>query len=140
MISEKDVVRIKLPFPHINAGLAVRSHMYVCIKKGESKELVASQTYKTEHLKSDVPPFKYVIEESDINRNPFKWKSIIDCDKKFIIENAQIPNHLLTTSRPDICDDLYNDILGEIGQGNVNLHTIPVKSLTNINPAIKPIP
>ena len=32
MIDKKDVIRLKIPFPNIDSGLALKSHMYICKK------------------------------------------------------------------------------------------------------------
>ena len=30
LINTKDVIRMKIPYPSIGSGLAVKSHMYIC--------------------------------------------------------------------------------------------------------------
>jgi len=114
LIEQKDVVRMRIPFPDINSSLAVYSHMYICIKEGLEKEFIKCQTYKPLKHLSGEPPYVFIIESADINRNPFNHTSIIDCDKKFRVNNVVISRELLTTNRKDICVELFTDIMQKI--------------------------
>lgn len=114
MIKEKDVIRMKLPFPSIKSGLASQAHMYIC-NKGTAPDygFVKCQTLKPYMLgRSDIAHF--IDERPDIQRNPFRQTSRIDCDKLFATSSVQYDERLKTTSRPDICQELYDDVMREL--------------------------
>ncbi|MGJ9460272.1 hypothetical protein [Oceanobacillus sp. CF4.6] len=115
MIDQKDVVRMRVPFPNLDSKLAVQAHMYVCVDSGTQKEFVKCQTFKPTHLIRSKPPYRCIVETPDIKRNPFQGKTTIDCDKSFYIENVVIDRSLLTTKRKDICEDLFTSITSVIG-------------------------
>lgn len=134
MINVPEVVRMKIPFPDISSSLAAKPHMYVCMRAGSDKAFVKCQTLKPYHLQKHVPPFEYIEEQNDINRNPFQRTSIIDCDKKFLVNGLRFNRRLITTSRPDICQELYDNIQNKI-DGNVNLkeEVLNTEDLKSIN-------
>ena len=139
MINAKDVIRMKIPYPSINSRLAVAAHMYICKEnKNHRYEYIKCQTLKPSMLLGNQMRH-YCDENADISRNPFQRATRIDCDKLFITENVEYADGLKTTSRPDICDELYNDILDELhkdGYSNIN---IDENTLKNLNPLITPI-
>lgn len=59
--------------------------------------------------------FQHFVDESpDINRNPFRNPTRIDCDKIFTTESSSYDEALKTELRPDVCDELFNSILDEL--------------------------
>lgn len=108
LIREKDVIRMKVPFPTISAGLAVQAHMYICgHDSAPDYGFMKCQTLKPQMLGS--AKFRHYIDEpADISRNPFSRTSRIDCDKFFVTESVRYGDGLKTTSRPDVCQDLYD--------------------------------
>lgn len=124
---------MRVPFPNVNSGLATSAHMYICLEAGNEKQLAKCQTYKPHHLLSDQEPFNYIIENPDISRNPFQLKSIIDCDKKFGINNVTIPVSLRTTVRNDICDQLYKELVDKFGNNGSPLHRIATPDILVLN-------
>lgn len=105
--------------------------MYVCLVEGKNKELLKCQTSKPMHLLKNKPPFKYVEEKPNLVRNPFKNKTIIDCDKSFGINNVSISTDLLTAARRNICEDLFSSINAEITHDKfVKIHLNPSDLLT----------
>lgn len=136
MINVSEVVTVRVPFPNISSSLAVRSHMYICIKQGSTKEFLKCQTYKPTHEIAEFPPYKNVIEEADISRNPFQSKTTIDCDKSFIVENVTFDQRLLTTSRPDVCPELYGIITNETDHENFTQVSINPVDLQQLNSLI----
>lgn len=112
MIKERDVTTLKMPFPDISSGLALSAHMYICYESGESKKMFKVQSLKPRHL-MNMPANNCIIEEKDIQRNPFNKKSIIDLDKYFLLERVRIKEWVLAKTRRDICSDLYNKIREE---------------------------
>ena len=99
---------------NINAGLALQAHMYICGKE-EMPEygFIKCQTLKPQMLGSRVIRH-YVDEPADLNRNPFSRTSRIDCDKFFVTTSVGYDEKLKTTSRPDVCDELYDNVKNEL--------------------------
>ena len=114
LIKEKDVIRMKVPFPNINAGLALQAHMYI-FGQEEMPEygFITCQPLKPQMLGSRVIRH-YVDEPADLNRNPFSRTSRIDCDKFFVTTSVGYDEELKTTSRPDVCDELYDNVKNEL--------------------------
>lgn len=114
MIKEKDVIRMKVPFPSISAGLALQAHMYICGKDtAPDYGFIKCQTLKPQMLGSNVIAH-FVDEPANITRNPFGRTSRIDCDKFFVTSSVRYDDGLKTTSRPDVCQELYDDVRCEL--------------------------
>ena len=123
MISKKDVVTLRMPFPNIQASLAVQSHMYICLENiNNQKKFIKCQTAKAKLINK---VNTYIIEESDSTRNPFLKETLLDLDKKFFLLGVKIPLLLRTSIRTNISDILYNEILKKINVsiGKVNIDT-----------------
>lgn len=133
MIKEQDVIRMKIPFPNVASGLAVRSHMYVCMEEGTRKSFAKCQTLKPYHLLSHREPSQYVIEEADLKRNPFIFKTIVDCDKFFGIDNLIVDSVLLTHRRKDVCDDLFRKIIRVSSHPRLARHSFDESDLISLN-------
>lgn len=114
MINEKDVIRMRIPFPSVDQTLAVRSHMYICRSSAHPKYgFVKCQTLKPYMLSSS--SFRhYVDEEADITRNPFSHATRIDCDKLFTTSSVQYDDSMKTPIRPNVCQELYDRIRIEL--------------------------
>lgn len=136
MTKIKDVVTMKVPFPNIKSNLASKSHMYICIKDGNDKQFLSCQTKKPSNVLEDNPPYVYIEESSDINRNPFKWPTLIGCDYAFGIKNVRINSSLLAKRRRDICRDLYDDIKGTIKHSSFYIEKIDEDRLLKVNSLI----
>ena len=108
MINKKDVIRMRIPFPNIQAQLAIQSHMYICMQDLIPEYgFVKCQTLKPYMLNN--PVFvHYVDEPADANRNPFVRTTRIDCDKLFKTVSLDFDSEMKTMIRPDICQDLYD--------------------------------
>lgn len=133
MIREKDVVELFVPFPNIEANLAVNSHMYICHKSEEGETyLIKCQTFKNYMLTKPIAVHK-VIEPSDIRRNPFLRTSLIDCDKLFYIIGVYIPEKRLTKRRRDVCTQLFNNVETELLSDNYITITIDSRELIDLN-------
>ena len=105
---------MKVPFPNINAGLALQAHMYICGKEEKPEYgFIKCQTLKPQMLGSRVVRH-YVDEPADLNRNPFSRTSRIDCDKFFVTTSVEYDEKLKTTSRPDVSDELYESVKREL--------------------------
>ena len=77
---------------------------------------------------SNNPPFAYIYEDPDLNRNPFRAKTLIDCDKKFFADQIEMDLAMCTTSRNNVCNDLFLDILNTL-ESNLNLYDEHLNSL-----------
>ena len=126
---------MKVPFPSVSSDLAVSAHMYICVYVNNFHyEFVKCQTLKPYMLINDVIKH-YCDEASDINRNPFKHATRIDCDKVFISEEVSYDEKLLTTSRLDICEELFLSIKKELeadGFVSIAIDEINLVALNNL--------
>ena len=139
MINEKDVVRMKIPYPSVSDKLALSSHMYICKTVNNTlREFVKCQTLKPYMLINETMKH-YCDEQPDITRNPFKRTTRIDCDKLFNTNTVKYDLGLRTDSRKDICQSLYNEVVKELesdGYKNININETELKTL---NPLITSI-
>lgn len=133
MINRKDVVRIRLPFPDISSDLAINPHMYICHHVEDTTvRFVKCQTLKPYMLSSAV--MKHYWDESpDINRNPFKRLTRIDCDKEFFTTAVKYGDELKTTVRPDVCDDVMRHVDSELLCDGYYSNHINEKELLSLN-------
>lgn len=101
---------MKVPYPNISSKLAVSAHMFICRKNdGTNYEYIKCQTLKPYMLINN-PIRNFYDEEPNKDRNPFKRKTRIDCDKIFSTFTVSYDDLLKTKVRSDICDDLFNDL------------------------------
>lgn len=133
MINTKDVIRMKMPYPSVSDKLAVSSHMYICKKAdGLNYEYVKCQTLKPYMLAN--PIFKhYVDEDADISRNPFQRRTRIDCDKTFSTSKVQYDDGLKTITRPDVCQELYDNVIQELKADGYDKIAVNENELITIN-------
>ena len=114
MINQKDVIRLKVPYPSISDKLALENHMYICATVSENHyEYVKCQTLKPYMLCNPIM-HHYCDEHADIRRNPFSHDTRIDCDKIFSSDNLAYQDGLKTYRRPDVCSDLFESIQYEL--------------------------
>jgi len=139
LIEEKDVVTMRIPYPSIDSGLAVSTHMYICTKNSVEKKFVKCQTLKPYHLLKNSEPIRRITEEANIQRNPFKRKTLIDCDKTFVVNGVSIHLDLLTTSRRDVNRDLFSQIKRALSHDGLNTHQLEKDLLLKLNYKMKSI-
>jgi hypothetical protein len=90
--------------------------MYIChANLNCAKELIKCQTYKICNIVGSNAMKHFVKEKADISRNPFRVETLIDCDKLFKTD-VMIPSELLTTSRRDVCEELFAEVVAELRQ------------------------
>jgi hypothetical protein len=133
LIKKMDVVTMRIPFPSISSELAVMAHMYVCLEEGANKEFVKCQTFKPMHMVTNKPPYKFIQENPDINRNPFQRKTTIDCDKGFLVNKVEVSTDLLTKARRNVCSELFTKLTNEIKHANYKKESINTTELTRLN-------
>lgn len=136
MIKEKDVIRMKVPFPNISDKLAVQAHMYICGNDSSPNYgFIKCQTLKPWMLDNSTM-VHYVDEPADITRNPFSHTSRIDCDKFFITTSVTYHDGLKTPSRPDVCQELYDTVKSELIADGYNTIAVNESELVSINSLI----
>lgn len=139
LINKQDVIRIKMPFPDISSDLATKSHMYICHNvNNNTVKFVKCQTLKPYMLTNSIMKH-YWDEFPNINRNPFKHKTRIDCDKEFITYNIEYDDKLKTTIRPNVCLDTMQHIDKELLFDGYISNNINEDDLISLNPLVKKI-
>lgn len=139
LIREKDVIRMKVPFPNLSADLALQAHMYICGQDTfPDYGFIKCQTLKPKMLGSSILTH-YIDEPSDISRNPFKHTSRIDCDKFFVTASVHYDDKLKTDNRPDVCADLYNLVKSELEADGYHTIALNEDELVLLNYLIKKI-
>ena len=124
---------MKVPFPSISDRLAAQAHMYICGKDiNPEYGFIKCQTLKPYMLKCSVIAH-YVDEIADPSRNPFGRPSRIDCDKFFVTSSVRYDDRLKTTSRPDVCQALYDDVQRELTSDGYTIVPINETELVSIN-------
>lgn len=135
MIKAKDVIRMRIPYPGISDKLAVSSHMYICKADSPEYEYIKCQTLKPYMMTGKI--FRhYVDEAADRLRNPFQRMTRIDCDKTFITTGVQYDDGLKTTVRPDVCQELYDDVIAELEADGYDRIVLNADELIRINTRI----
>lgn len=137
MINERNVIRMRVPYPSISSDLAVQAHMYICRTSAHPKyAFVKCQTLKPYMLVNN--PIKHFIDEKpDSTRNPFSRTTRIDCDKLFSTEKVNYSDALLTSSRCDICQELHDNIVTELeADGWADVPIDNETELIKLNPLI----
>ncbi len=137
MINERNVIRMKFPYPSISSELAVQAHMYICRSSEQTHfSFVKCQTLKPYMLIHN-PMRHFVDEPADVTRNPFRRTNRIDCDKLFTTTAVSYDDAMLTTRRRDVCQELFDAVIAELeqdGWDDVNLGDEQV--LAQLNPLI----
>ena len=126
---------MKLPYPNINSKLATNSHMYICRSVNNNKhKFLKCQTLKPYMLKAESNPIiSYLDESPDPNRNPFKKKTRIDCDKIFNSINVTYDIKLLAKSRRDVSDEVFSVLLNKLNNKAPKDIALNEQDLVNLN-------
>lgn len=135
MIRARDVIRMKIPFPWMASGLALKAHMYICKEAICSDyEFIKCQTLKPSMIGNVSSPIKhYVDEKPDINRNPFVNPTRIDCDKTFSSSGAYYNDSMKTTSRSDVCTELFSKVIHELELDGYTKNEMDIAQLKSLN-------
>ncbi len=137
MISKRDVIRMKVPYPTISDKLALSTHMYICREAKKPKyEFVKCQTLKPYMLYNNVMTH-YWDEKPDIARNPFKHDTRIDCDKTFRTYHVVYGDALKTTNRPDVSEEVMNSVDRELEEDGYEVIDVQENDLKSINSRIR---
>ena len=139
MINTKDVIRMKVPYPNVSSELAATTHMYICKENTNFHyEFIKCQTLKPYMLINN-PMQHYCDENVDITRNPFQRATRIDCDKIFVTATVKYDDMLKTTTRPDVSEELFTDVLLELNTDGYMTISLNENELKNLNPLITDI-
>ena len=140
MISRKDVIRMRIAYPNMQSKLAKVGHMYICYDESyPAYSFVKCQTYTIKNIDKKVVKH-YVYEQPDIKRNPFKWETLIDCDKLFCSSSSNYDEKLRTDSRPDVAEAVMQNISEELTTDGCQVITLDEKRLVLLNKFITCIP
>ncbi len=138
MIKEQDVIRTKAPFPNISSKLAMNAHMYICGKDTAPHHgFIKCQTLKPYMLNKIIT--HYVDEAANAMRNPFSRTSRIDCDKLFVSYSVHYDDRLKTTTRPDICRELYGKVKQTLTSHDYKTIAMDEEKLVELNALISKI-
>ncbi|MEB5877626.1 hypothetical protein [Enterococcus hirae] len=141
MTTEGDVLKLKVPYPHIESGLVQKRHMYVFAERREmGKGLFVCTSKKPKHIRKGVPPLNRfeILPDEEIPRikSPFRMPTLVDCDRLFFLNGISVPLTLLTNPRC-ICREYLENIL-QIRKNNKECEIIPleVNSMISLNPSL----
>lgn len=130
---------MRVPFPSISSELAVMAHMYVCLEEGNNKEFIKCQTFKPMHKIAHKPPFHFIEETPNPERNPFQRKTTIDCDKSFCVTNVEVSTDLLTKTRRNVCPELFTEITNKINHLAFQKENLNTDELVRLNNKISAV-
>ena len=119
MISEKDVIKVLMPFPDINSDLALIKHYYIWHSNVQNnKVLFKCQTHKATMIAKCGGNKKfrenyYLIRVG--NQVPFIRNTVVDKKQIFALNDTMIPKKYLSPEKPsNIPEQIYGDIVKEI--------------------------
>lgn len=136
MISVRDVVEMYIPFPGIDADLAVKKHMYICVEKANSKDFAKCQTFKPiKHLTKNGSRGYFLIETADPARNPFTRTTAIEYGKIFCVSDCLIERNNVRC----ICVSLLNALKKKIKAIGARRVELDSDNLAMLNSFIKKI-
>lgn len=92
MISEKDVIKIRIPYPNITDNLAKHAHMYAV--ETDRLSLFSIQTAKPFLVEQSILENYITLDCGD--GSPVRHKSYLAMDIRFILENVLVPDELKT--------------------------------------------
>ena len=75
----------------------------------------------------------FLDEQPDIQRNPFKNSTRIDCDKDFYTLNLCYPKRLCTTIRPDVCEDVIQKVDVALTSDGYDSHSLNEQEMLQLN-------
>lgn len=82
----------------------------------------------------------YVDEAADAARNPFAHTTRIDCDKLFTTSSIQYDDSMKTTTRTDVCQELYDLVKKELAADGYQTFSLNEDEMVSINPPMRKIP
>lgn len=131
MINAKDVITLKIPYPSIDSDLAIQSHMYICKDYNNHEyQFFKCQSWKPYMINNpDFQNFIHVLPDN--NKNPFRRKTSICCDKLFRTINVSYQD-ILKCNR-NVCDELFLEINNMLNDCNYKIIDLDENNLINLN-------
>lgn len=138
MVKKKDIIIMRIPFPKIDSQLTRIGHMYVCLENKYPKKFLKCQTERPHLVRPNSPPYQYIKAMPDIQHNPFRDPTLIDCDKSFIIDHdIVISEKLLTTKRRDVSDELFTKLEAKVKHNDFKEIILDSELIVQLNDKIK---
>ncbi len=102
------------------------------IVKDNQYDFFKVQSFKPTHVQAGYID-NMLIEEANINRNPFDHTSVVDLDKIFSIRDVELSETMLTEIRRDISRQFADEINDQL---HTNVTTFPFRAddFVSINP------
>lgn len=117
----------------------MNAHMYICGKDtAPHYGFIKCQTLKPYMLNKRII-IHYVDEAANAMRNPFSRTSRIDCDKLFVSYSVHYDDRLKTTTRPDICRELYHKVKQTLTSHDYKTIAMDEEKLVELNALISKI-
>ncbi|WP_074566299.1 hypothetical protein [Streptococcus equinus] len=139
MISERDVIKVFMPFPNEDSGLAVKKHYYICDKiESNDKYLFKCQTKKANLIikNGGIKKFMnnyYIIRPSSFV--PFKRETAVDKQKVFKLQDTTVPKSYLSPEKPsEIPISTYKEIITAIRNRGFRYVEIDKPKFVSLNP------
>lgn len=120
MISERDVIKVYMPFPNDISGLALLKHYYICNQNiNNDKVLFKCQTQKPNMItKYGIEGFRekfYPIRSNSLV--PFRQDTVVDKEQVFNLQNTTVPRIYLSQEKPsNIPNSIYENVVKEISR------------------------
>ena len=118
MISERDVIKVCMPYPKISSVLALEEHYYICCSNVQNNKILFKCQSKTAALISRIGVKKYNQDFCTIRNStlvPFTNDTAVDKNKIFDIQNTLIPLCYLSSPQvKSIPISIYNPIYNQI--------------------------
>lgn len=136
MISERDVIKVYLPFPNVDAQLAKQKHYYICnLNNLRKKHLFKCQRFKPSMLSRGIKDFGdsyYRVNASPAQ--PFKQDTVIDKKKVFQLLDTIIPLEFLNPETPKKLPEVtYNSLTTAIQSSSPQIVSIDKKIFIELN-------
>jgi len=138
MIKKKDVLTMRIPFPDVDSKLARIGHMYICLDNKNPKEFLKCQTERPYLARPNSPPYQYIKTMPDIQHNPFRVPTFVDCDKSFIMDHdIVISEKLLATRRRDVSKELFKELKEKIKHQDFKKIELDASTVAQLNDKIE---
>lgn len=127
MISERDVIKVCMPFPNDTSGLALLKHYYICNQNNNNNKLLFKcQTQKpnmiTKYGRDGFREKFYPIRSNSLV--PFRQDTVVDKEQVFNLQNTTVPLIYLSQEKPsNIPISIYGNVVREIsGPRSININ------------------
>lgn len=133
MLNNKQVITLLSPWPNSSSPLTKIRHMYICKESHDN----TCEFFICTHISPDnlnEIQSGMVDEFPDVTRNPFRRPTRINCRIVHKSTGVDYDASLLTTIRPDICDELYERLLQEYDHSFKLVAVLDTEAILALNP------